>query len=122
MASGESEGTLKAYKITTDSGKMVGRIIMDDGQPNPARADDSNYKETVKECHTVLDNIGIPPVIADTKCPDPTCKSLLGHRLRDLVTRCNQAEDVIAQLKAIAGQPDFHERALEILGFEDKKH
>lgn len=111
---------MRAYKITTEGGKLKGRLILNDEQEKLPIADDTNYRETVLECHKVLDQFGIAPV-EEGPCSlkDPECQSHLGHRVRELVDRCADAE---TKLKKVAEAIADPERILEILEFRVKRH
>jgi len=99
--------------VETELGKLLLSVTPMDPPDNPAES--QGYTLCVKECHSVLDAVGIPSA-KGIECKEPGCNSALGHRLRELVKKFREAENL---LQMIRNNP---QDAGEILGRQNHSH
>jgi hypothetical protein len=110
---------VKEFELSTEKGKL--RLFSADelflkevvsgtirqtqnGTPQPQVSEES-YRAAVLECQKILDEVGIPTAKGQ-HCDDPTCRSQLGHRLRNLRDLYLYQKRLLDALSHVKGDPD----------------
>jgi hypothetical protein len=109
----------KIVELETDSGIVkVSLEVLGRENHKPTADDSTGYKDCVAECHLVLDQLEIPSPPKGEPCSlgDPTCRSSLGHRLREL------RRQYLLQLNLIRSIKANPTRATELLGEHLRNH